>query len=71
MSPLALLGATATALSTITLLPHLVQALRAGRPGGSTVGWSLGFLASRRPTGVGLVHVLPDLLPGEDLAAAW
>ncbi|WP_110182902.1 hypothetical protein [Nocardioides solisilvae] len=46
MSPLVLLGAVATLLSTVTLLPHLVHAVRAGRPGGSTSGWTLGFLAS-------------------------
>lgn len=46
MSPLVLLGAAATLLSTVTLLPHLVHAVRTGQPGGSTAGWTLSFLAS-------------------------
>jgi uncharacterized protein with PQ loop repeat len=46
VSSLAALGALATLLSTFTLLPHLLHAVRSGRPGGSTSGWALGFLAS-------------------------
>lgn len=46
MSPLALLGATATLLSTLTLLPHLLQAVRTRRPSGSAFGWALGTASS-------------------------
>ena len=46
VSSLALLGAVATALSTLTLLPHLVHAARTRCPGGSTFGWALGTLSS-------------------------
>lgn len=46
MSPLALLGALATVLSTLTLLPHLAHAVRTRQPSGSTFGWALGAVAS-------------------------
>lgn len=46
MSPLALLGAAATVLSTITLIPHVVHAARNRRPGGSTFGWTVGACSS-------------------------
>lgn len=46
MSPLALLGAAATVLSTITLIPHVIHAARNRRPGGSTFGWTVGACSS-------------------------
>lgn len=65
VSPLALLGASATLLSTCTLVPHLVHAFRSGHPGGSTMGWALGFLSSFAWFAYGIVdHDIAVAAPG-------
>jgi hypothetical protein len=43
VSPLVLLGLLGTVFSTVTLIPHVVHAVRSGRPGGSPSGWVLSF----------------------------
>lgn len=44
MSPLVLLGIFGTLISTVTVLPHLIRALRTKTPGGSPLAWGLGAL---------------------------
>lgn len=46
VSPLVVLGALGTLVSTITIVPHVVHAMRTRRPGGSPVAWVLGVTGS-------------------------
>ncbi|WP_300683289.1 hypothetical protein [Nocardioides sp.] len=42
MSPIVVLGAFGTLFSTITILPHVVRAIRTKKPGGSPLAWAMG-----------------------------
>jgi len=65
VSSLVLLGLLGTVLSTLTLIPHVVQAIRSGRPGGSPSGWMLSFGGSTVWGIYGLVeHDLLVAAPG-------
>ncbi|SFC83891.1 Uncharacterized conserved protein, contains PQ loop repeat [Nocardioides terrae] len=46
MSPLVVLGALGTLVSTITILPHVRHATRTKQPGGSPVAWVMGVTGS-------------------------
>lgn len=46
MSPLVLLGSLGTALSAITIVPHLLHAVRTRKPSGSWLAWALGVVCS-------------------------
>lgn len=46
MSPLVLLGSLGTALSAITIIPHLLHAVRTRKPSGSWLAWALGVVCS-------------------------
>jgi len=45
LSPLVLLGSLGTAVSTLSMLPHLLHAARARKPSGSAGAWLLGALS--------------------------
>jgi hypothetical protein len=63
VSSLALLGSLGTLLSTLSLLPHLFDAIRNRRPAGSPLAWSFGAVSS----GVWFVY---GLAVGDVLVAA-
>lgn len=46
MSPLVVLGALGTLVSTITIVPHVAHAMRTRKPGGSPLAWVLGVTGS-------------------------
>jgi hypothetical protein len=46
VSPLVVLGALGTLVSTITIVPHVLQAMRTRKPGGSSTAWVLGVAGS-------------------------
>jgi uncharacterized protein with PQ loop repeat len=46
VSPLVVLGAFGTLVSTITILPHVIHAMRTKRPGGSPLAWAMGVSGS-------------------------
>jgi uncharacterized protein with PQ loop repeat len=46
VSSLALLGVLGTLLSTISMLPHLIHAIRNRRPAGTAFAWSLGAVTA-------------------------
>lgn len=63
MSPLVLLGSLGTALSAVTIVPHLLHAVRTRKPSGSWLAWALGVVCST-------VWVLYGLLARDLLVAA-
>jgi hypothetical protein len=63
VSPLVLLGSLGTALSAVTVLPHLLHAVRTRQPSGSWLAWALGVVCST-------VWVLYGLLARDLLVAA-
>lgn len=46
MSPLVVLGSLGTLISTITIVPHVLHALRTKTPGGSPLAWGMGVAGS-------------------------
>lgn len=46
VSPLVVLGALGTLVSTTTIVPHVIHAMRTRRPGGSPVAWVMGVTGS-------------------------
>jgi uncharacterized protein with PQ loop repeat len=46
VSPLVVLGALGTLVSTITIVPHVIHALRTKQPGGSPLAWVMGVTGS-------------------------
>jgi uncharacterized protein with PQ loop repeat len=46
VSPLVVLGTLGTLVSTITIVPHVVHAMRTRQPGGSPLAWVMGVTGS-------------------------
>lgn len=62
VSPLVVLGLLGTLISTITIIPHVIHAVRTKQPSGSPVAWALGAAGSSIWAVYGVVS--GDLLVG-------